>query len=200
MSVNWRASWLKPLVFTLALVPALLLLQSFLKNDLGPNPLEELTHNTGDWALYCLFASLSITPLRRLLAQPDLIRFRRMLGLFSAFYALLHIGVWAYFDKQLDPTELLADLTLRRFIIVGMFALVILLVLTLTSTTAAIRLLGKNWQRLHRLVYVAAAAAVLHYFWLVKADTRLPIAFAIFLVILLLARLLPARRVTNLTR
>ena len=200
MSVNWRAPWLKPFVFTLALVPALLLLQRFLKNDLGPNPLEELTHNTGDWALYCLFASLTITPLRRLLAQPDLIRFRRMLGLFSGFYAFLHIGVWAYFDKQLDPSELLADLTLRRFIIVGMFAFVILLVLTLTSTMAAIRLLGKNWKRLHRLVYLAAAAAVLHYFWLVKADTRLPIAFAILLVILLLARLRPASRPQNLTR
>ena len=182
-------SRIKAVVFALALIPALLLIQRFLKNDLGPNPLEELTHTTGDWALYFLFASLSITPLRRLLAVPDLIRFRRMLGLFSAFYAALHFGVWAYFDKQLDASELLADLTLRRFIIAGMFALAILLVLTATSTNAAIRRLGKNWRRLHRLVYIAAAAAVLHYYWLVKADTRLPLAFAILLALLLLTRL-----------
>ncbi len=171
----------------------MLLIQRFSNHDLGPNPLEELTHTTGDWALYFLFASLSITPFRRWLGMPDLIRFRRMLGLFSAFYASLHFGVWAYFDKQLDPAELIADLTLRRFIIAGIFALAILVILAATSTNDAIRRLGKNWQRLHRLVYIAAAAAILHYYWLVKADTRLPLAFAALLALLLLARLRSAK-------
>ena len=200
MSLSWLSPWLKPVVFLLALVPALVLMQRFYQNDLGPNPIEELTHTTGDWALYFLLGSLSISPIRRLLAQPNLIRFRRMLGLFSFFYATLHFGVWAYFDKQLNPSELLADLTLRRFIIAGMFALLILAVLAITSTAGWIRRLGKNWQRLHRLVYLAAAAAVLHYYWLVKIDTRLPLSFAVFLGILLLARFRPNKRTANLTR
>ncbi|WP_238325973.1 sulfite oxidase heme-binding subunit YedZ [Bryobacter aggregatus] len=200
MKSFWRSAAWKPAVFLLSLVPLAHLVWRFENNDLGPNPLEELTHVTGDWAIWFLLLSLAITPLRRLLGQPDLIRFRRLLGLFAAFYAVLHTGVWAYFDKQLDPTELIADLTLRRFIIAGMISLVILLILAATSTNASIRFLGKNWRRLHRLVYLAAALAVLHYYWLVKADTRLPLSYAGILLLLLLARTIPLRSNANLTK
>ena len=162
-------------------------------NNLGPNPIEAITRGTGDWTLRILLASLAITPARRLLRQPDLIRFRRMLGLWAFFYAFLHLMTWVWLDKFFDPAEMWADVVKRKFVTAGMAGFLCLLPLALTSTTGWIRRLGKNWQRLHRLAYVAAAAGVVHYWWLVKSDIRLPAMYGAILFALLAMRLVKAR-------
>jgi sulfoxide reductase heme-binding subunit YedZ len=180
-------------VFSLALLPLVLLLAGLLQ-DLGPNPIETITHATGNWTLRFLLITLSITPLRRILKQPDLIRFRRMLGLFAFFYGCLHLTTWVVVDKFFDLHEMLADVAKRRFITMGMLGLILMLPLAITSTAGWIRRLGKNWLRLHRLIYASALAGVVHYWWLVKSDIRLPLLYAAILVLLLSLRLVRANR------
>ena len=138
--------------------------------------------------------SLTITPARRLFNQPNLIVFRRMLGLFAFFYGVLHLTTWLWLDKFFDPREMLADLTKRRFIMMGMFAFLLMVPLAVTSTKGWIRRLGKNWRRLHRLVYVSTLAGVIHYWWLVKSDIRLPLLYGAILTLLMLLRVQKARR------
>jgi sulfoxide reductase heme-binding subunit YedZ len=177
----------------LALLPLVLMAASLLR-DLGPNPIEYITHGTGDWTLRFLLITLAITPLRRILKQPGLIRFRRMLGIFAFFYACLHLTTWLWLDKFFDPQEMVADIAKRRFITMGMLGFLLLLPLALTSTAGWIRRLGKNWRRLHRLIYASALAGVIHYWWLVKSDIRLPLLYGVILVVLLSLRLVKARR------
>ena len=141
-----------------------------------------------------LLITLSITPLRRILAQPDLIRFRRMLGLFSFFYGVLHLITWIWLDKFFDLHEMWADVVKRRFITMGMLGFLLMLPLALTSTAGSIRRMGgKNWQRLHRAIYVSAVAGVIHYYWLVKSDIRMPLLYAVILGVLLALRPVSAR-------
>ena len=148
-----------------------------LQNDLGANPIEFITHATGDWTLRFLLITLAITPLRRILNLPDLIRFRRMLGLWAFTYGCLHLTTWLWLDKFFDLHEMWADVVKRRFITAGMTGFVLMIPLAITSTAGWIRRLGgRNWQRLHRLIYVSAVAGVVHYYWLVKSDIRLPAA------------------------
>ena len=190
----WQQRWLKPLIFLVCLGPLFWLLNQAYRGELGPNPIETITHTTGDWTLWLLLLSLAITPVRRLLGQPELIRFRRMLGLFSLFYAVLHLVTWAWLDKLLDTTEMWADVTQRRFITVGMLSLVLMIPLGITSTKGWIRRLGgRNWQRLHRLVYLAAIAGVVHYYWLVKSDVRKPLFYGAVLLVLLALRFVGGR-------
>jgi sulfoxide reductase heme-binding subunit YedZ len=164
--------------------------------DLTPNPLEYITHFTGNWTIRLLVATLAITPLRKLLAVPDLIRFRRMVGLFAFFYGCLHFLTYLWFDKLFDFHEIWKDVAKRPFITAGFTALMLMLPLALTSTKGWIRRLGgKRWQRLHRLIYVSAVAAVVHYYWLVKSDIRLPVLYGSLVAVLLLYRL-----VTSLMR
>ncbi len=170
------------------LTPLALLYYKFRTDDLGANPIEYLTHETGDWALRILLASLAITPLRRL-GFPSLIRYRRLLGLFAFFYACLHLIIWAWLDRVLDFQEMQADILKRRFITVGLLGLLLMVPLAITSTKGWIRRLGKNWQRLHRLAYFSALAGVIHYYWLVKSDIRLPALYGGILLVLMLARL-----------
>ena len=182
---------LKELLFLACLTPAVLLAIK-LRNpiELGPNPVEMLEHTTGDWAIWFLLTTLSITPLRKLLNFPKLILFRRMLGLFAFFYALSHFTIFLYYDNAFDWAALLKDLTKRPFIMVGFSALVLLTPLAITSTTGWIRRLGgKNWQRLHRLIYVASALAVIHFYWLVKSDVREPLLYGGIWAVLMLFRL-----------
>jgi sulfoxide reductase heme-binding subunit YedZ len=188
-----QSRWSKPIVFLLALLPLVLMAASLLR-DLGPNPIEYITHGTGDWTLRFLLITLAITPLRRILKQPGLIRFRRMLGIFAFFYACLHLTTWLWLDKFFDPQEMVADIAKRRFITMGMLGFLLLLPLALTSTAGWIRRLGKNWRRLHRLIYASALAGVIHYWWLVKSDIRLPLLYGVILVVLLSLRLVKARR------
>jgi methionine sulfoxide reductase heme-binding subunit len=179
----------KPLVFLAALAPAALLAQGALQGTLGANPLEAITHRTGDWTLRFLLLTLAITPLRTATRWNWLVRFRRMLGLFAFFYATLHLLTYLWFDKFFAWREILADIPKRPFITVGVTAFVLLVPLALTSTTGMIRRLGgRRWQALHRLIYVAATCGVVHYWWLVKADVSLPRLYGAILVGLFGAR------------
>jgi sulfoxide reductase heme-binding subunit YedZ len=185
------SKWLKVLVFLLCLVPVGLVGWRALHGDLTANPIEFITHATGDWTLRFLLITLAITPLRMLLRLPELTRFRRMLGLFAFFYACLHFSTWLVLDKFFDMSEIWKDVLKRRFITVGFAAFLLLIPLALTSTAGWIRRLGgKRWQALHRLIYLSAALGVIHYYWLVKSAVIRPLTYAAILAVLLLYRLI----------
>ncbi len=212
---NRLIPYVKAVVHLLCLAPFLVLLNRWRSGavDLEADPVAAITHFTGDWALWLLLVSLAVTPLRRLhKSLGNLIRFRRMLGLYAFFYASLHLLVYIFLFSGYDIQTAWAglkhghlavlwnqwlmvwpgvvdDLLKRRFIQVGIFAWILLLALAVTSPNFMLRRLGgKNWQRLHRLVYVAAIAGCIHYWWLVKAGVRTPLKDTIALTILLLAR------------
>jgi sulfoxide reductase heme-binding subunit YedZ len=181
---------IKAPVFVLCLCPLFLLGWRALHNGLGANPIEYITHFTGDWTLQFLVITLAITPLRKLLHLPDLIRFRRMLGLFAFFYGSLHFLTYIWLDKFFDLSEIGKDVVKRPFITAGFLGFVLLVPLAITSTRGWIRRLGgARWQMLHRLVYVSAVAGVVHYYWLVKSDVRWPLAYAAAVGVLLLYRI-----------
>jgi methionine sulfoxide reductase heme-binding subunit len=176
-------------IFLAALVPLGRLVWKALHNGLGANPIEVITHSTGDWTLILILTTLSITPLRKLTRQYWLIGVRRMIGLFAFFYGTLHFTTYIWLDKFFDWHEMIKDIGKRPFITVGFSAFVLLIPLAITSTAGWIRRLGgKNWQRLHKLIYGTAVLGVIHYIWLVKADLRKPLQYAFVLCILLLYR------------
>jgi len=184
------ARWLKPLVFLACLLPLERLGWKAYTGMLGANPIEVITHSTGDWTLIFLLITLSVTPLRKLTGQLWLIRYRRMFGLFAFFYVSLHFLTYIWLDKFFDLHEMLADIGKRRFITVGMTGFALLIPLAITSTKGWIRRLGgRRWQALHRLIYFAAVAGVIHYYWLVKADKHKPLEYAAVLSALLGYRL-----------
>lgn len=181
------SKWTKVVVFLLCLVPLAMIVWRGLHGNLTANPIEFVTHATGDWTIRFLIITLAITPLRKILRLPQLIRFRRMLGLFAFFYAFLHFSMWIGVDKFFDWTEMMKDVQKRRFITVGFTGFVLMIPLAITSTAGWIRRLGgSRWQWLHRAIYVSAIAGVIHYYWLVKSDVRKPLQYA-FLVGILLA-------------
>lgn len=171
--------------FALCLLPLALMLWDGVNAQLGTNPIEEITHRTGDWTLRLLLITLSITPLRRLAKLPQLLRLRRMLGLFTFFYACLHALTYFWLDQFFDLEGIVRDVVKRPFITAGFVAFVLLIPLALTSTQAMMRRLGRHWQQLHRLVYAIAVIGVLHYWWLVKADVTDPAYYAGVLLVLL---------------
>ncbi|HZR55343.1 MAG TPA: protein-methionine-sulfoxide reductase heme-binding subunit MsrQ [Terriglobales bacterium] len=182
--------WFKIPVFLACLGPLAKLAWKAYSNSLGANPIEVITHSTGDWTLIFLLITLSITPVRKLTNQLWLIRFRRMFGLFAFFYVSLHFLTYIWLDKFFDLHEIWADVLKRRFITVGFLGFILLIPLAITSTKGWIgRLGGKHWQALHRLIYISATAGVVHYYWLVKADRRKPLEYAFVLAILLGYRL-----------
>lgn len=181
--------YFKPVIFFAGLLPLIRLVWLGLHSQLGANPIEFITHSTGDWTLTFLLVTLSITPLRRLTRQYWLISYRRMLGLFAFFYGCLHLMTYVWLDKFFNVHEMLHDIAKRRFITAGMTAFALMIPLALTSTKWAIRKLGKRWQRLHRLIYFSAAAGVIHYIWLVKADLKKPLEYAAVLGALLIYRM-----------
>ena len=186
---------LKVVVFFLCLVPFLLLVWGLVTANLGTNPIERLTHTTGDWILRFLVLTLSITPLRRLTGWNQLVRFRRMLGLFAFFYGCLHFTIYVLSIASLNISEIANDIAKRPYITVGFTGFVLMIPLAITSTKKWIaRLGGRRWQMLHRLIYVSAIAGVLHYLWLVKADIRYPVRYAIAIGLLLLFRVWTAVR------
>jgi sulfoxide reductase heme-binding subunit YedZ len=195
------SKWTKVFAFLLCLVPLFLLGWRAYHQNLGANPIEKITHTTGDWTIWFLLITLSVTPLRKLLNQPKLARFRRMLGLFAFFYGSLHLMTWMWLDKFFDVREMWQDVVKRRFITVGMLAFVCLIPLAITSTNGWVRRLGfVRWQRLHRLVYFSALAGVIHYYWLVKSDVRLPLSYAAILAVLMAYRLLAWMQSKNAKR
>ena len=184
------SKWTKVVVFLLCLVPFAGLVDRALHNKLGANPVEFLQHATGDWTLRFLVLTLCITPFRKLLNLPDLIRFRRMLGLFAFFYVCLHFLTYLGPDQSFDLAGMWKDVAKRPFITVGFLGFVLLIPLALTSTTGWIRRLGgKRWQMLHRAIYITAICGVIHYYWLVKSDVRKPLFYGALVAILLLWRL-----------
>jgi sulfoxide reductase heme-binding subunit YedZ len=212
---NRAIPYVKVLVHLVCLLPFLKLLEQYHSGALGlmADPVSRITHFTGYWALYILLTSLAVTPLRRLHPKlSNLIRFRRLLGLYAFFYATLHLATYVFLFSGYDlPTvwsgvksghlgaiteqwkaiwpTVLGDLKKRRFIQVGLFGWFLLLLLALTSPAFVMRRMGgKNWQRLHRTVYVAAIAGVIHYWWLVKTGVKEPMPFTLVLTVLLLAR------------
>jgi sulfoxide reductase heme-binding subunit YedZ len=183
--------WLKPLVFALALVPLARLFVLGFGDGLGANPVEFVTRSTGTWALVMLCITLSVTPLRKLAGWTALVRLRRMLGLFAFFYATLHFVIFIWLEHWFDLGALFADVLDRPFVTVGFLALLLMLPLTLTSTQAMMRRLGRRWQALHRLVYLIAPLAVLHFWWhkAGKNDFTEPGVYAAIVAALLLFRL-----------
>ncbi len=189
-----KTKLLKVIVFLAALIPLARLGWKAYRDMLGANPIEVITHSTGDWTLIFLLLTLSITPLRRLSGLHWLIRFRRMLGLFAFFYGGLHFTTYIWLDKFFDLHEMLADVAKRKFITVGFTAFILMIPLALTSTQGMIRRLGKRWTMLHRLIYISAIAGVIHYWWLVKADVRKPAYYAAVLAVLLGYRFIETQR------
>ena len=184
------SKWTKVAVFVFCLVPFLVLVARTLRGQLGANPVEFLQHDTGDWTLRFLIFTLAITPLRKMLQLPELIRFRRMLGLFAFFYVCLHFITYIGPDQSFSLTGMWQDVAKRRFITVGFLGFLLLIPLAVTSTAGWIRRLGgKRWQALHRAIYVAAVCGVIHYYWLVKSDVREPLFYGALVAVLLLWRL-----------
>jgi len=182
---------LKLLVFVLCLGPAFVLTWKGFHGGLGANPIDVITRTTGHWTLNFLLITLAVTPLRRITTMAWLIRFRRMLGLYAFFYGSLHLMTYVWLDKFFDVHEMLHDIAKRRFITAGMTAWALMLPLALTSTSGWIRRLGgKRWRILHRLIYFSAAAGVIHFIWLVKADLRRPLTYGAILGALLAFRLI----------
>jgi sulfoxide reductase heme-binding subunit YedZ len=183
------SKWTKAAVFILCLVPLLLVGIRALQGSLTANPVEFLQHFTGDWTLRFLIFTLAVTPLRKIFDLPDLIRFRRMLGLFAFFYLCLHFLTYIGPDQGFDLSGMWRDVQKRRFITVGFIGFLLLIPLAITSTKGWIRRLGgRRWQILHRCIYVAAVCGVIHYYWLVKSDVRKPLFYAALVGILLLWR------------
>jgi len=183
-------SRLKPFVFLLCLIPFGQLAYNAYIGDLGVNPIDFITRFTGSWTLIFLIGTLAVTPARRLTGWNDLIKLRRMLGLFAFAYASMHFATYLVLDHFFDWQAIGKDIVKRPYVTAGFTAFVIMAPLALTSTAGMIRRLGKRWQKLHRLIYVAALAGVIHFYWLVKADIRRPAQYGFVLAVLLLYRLI----------
>jgi methionine sulfoxide reductase heme-binding subunit len=186
----WKQPVLKAGIFGACLIPLAVLAWNALTNNLGANPIDEVTDQTGIWTLRFLLITLAVTPVRRLTGWNRLIQLRRMLGLFAFFYGSLHFLTYLWLDQFFAIGDILDDVMERPFITVGFASFVLLIPLAVTSTTAMIkRLGGKWWQRLHRLVYAIAIGGVVHYLWLVKADIQQPLIYGVILATLLGYRL-----------
>jgi len=178
--------WTKVVVFLLCLVPMGVLIWDAFTGGLGGNPTQFLEHATGDWTLRFVAITLAITPVRKMIRQPQLIRFRRMLGLFAFFYGCLHFSIYLTFDQVFNLPGIWADIAKRRYITVGFTGFVLMIPLAVTSTAGWIRRLGgRRWAMLHRAIYVTAVAGVIHYLWLVKSDIHIPLEYAAIMAILL---------------
>lgn len=182
--------WTKRSLFGVCLIPAALLILRGFEGHLTANPVEFIEHSTGDWALRFLLITLGVTPLRKIFNQPQLMRFRRMLGLFAFFYTVVHLMMYLTFDQMFDVKAIFADVSKRLYIMAGTAGLLAMIPLAVTSTAKMVRRMGfKNWQRLHRLIYFSALAGVIHYYWLVKSDVREPLLYGGILLVLMLIRL-----------
>jgi sulfoxide reductase heme-binding subunit YedZ len=188
--------WAKWMVFALSLLPLLRLIALGLQDRLTANPIEFITRATGDWTLYFLCLTLAVTPLRRLTGLNALMRFRRMLGLFTFFYASLHFLTFIWFDHFFDLAEMVSDILKRPFIAMGFSAFVLLVPLALTSNDFMLRKLGRRWSVLHRLIYLIAILALLHFWWMRagKHNFAEPLVIGAVVAVLLVLRLIWLRR------
>lgn len=188
--VQWFRRVGKPVVFAVCLLPLAQLVYDGMQRGLGANPIEAIRLFTGDWALRFLLITLAVTPVRRLSGWNPLLRLRRMLGLFAFFYACLHLISYVWLDQQFRLDPIIEDVLDRPYITMGVLGFVLLIPLAATSTRSMVRRLGAlRWQRLHKLIYVAAAAGVMHFWWLVKSDVSEPLVYTGLLVLLLGVRI-----------
>jgi sulfoxide reductase heme-binding subunit YedZ len=178
----------KPSIFFLSLIPFVLIFYKIIFNKLGPEPVKEITHFTGEWTLLFIIFTLSMSPLKKITKLNIWISFRRMLGLFIFFYATLHMLTYVVIDYRLDFQSISKDILTKKFIFVGFAAWVLLLPLALTSSKKALIYLKDKWKKLHRLIYVIAILGVTHFIWLVKKDLTEPLIYAVIILILLLFR------------
>jgi methionine sulfoxide reductase heme-binding subunit len=197
ISAALRHKFAKPLFFTICLLPFIWIIAGIVLGNLGANPVETITHQTGDWALRLLILTLVLTPLKNISGINQFIRFRRMAGLFVYFYAFLHFSIWFLADHGLDVISMYEDIIKRPYITLGFIAFSLLTPLALTSNRWSIGRLGKNWKVLHKLVYPILLLAVIHYLWLVKADYLEPVIYAVIALIVLAARLKPVTGFKN---
>ncbi len=179
----------KPLLFVLCLIPFIFLITGIFTSSLGANPIEEITHHTGEWTLRFLILTLAVTPLAKLINNSGLVRYRRMLGLYSFFYASLHFLTYLILDQFFDWELIIEDIVERPYITVGFTGFVLLIPLAITSTGNMMRKLGKRWKKLHRLIYIIGIAGILHYLWLVKADILEPVIYGVIYICLMILRL-----------
>ena len=187
-AMDWIAKS-KLVIFPLSLLPFIWTFYGAATNQLGPDPGTYLTRDLGEWALRFLCLTLLVTPLRKITGINKLVRYRRMLGLFTLFYAAMHVLAYLAFMLGWQWLTLVEDLYKRPYIIVGALAVLILVVLGVTSPKAVMRKLGRNWVRLHRLIYVAAGLVIVHYLWLVKSDYTEPVVYGAILLTLMMYRL-----------
>ena len=178
----------KPSIFFLSLIPFFLILYKIIFNKLGPEPVKEITHFTGEWTLLFIIFTLSMSPLKKITKLNIWISFRRMLGLFLFFYATLHMLTYVAIDYRLNFQSISKDILTKKFIFVGFAAWVLLLPLALTSSRKALFYLKDKWKKLHRLIYVIAILGVTHFIWLVKKDLTEPLIYLVIILILLLFR------------
>jgi len=183
----------KIVVFFLCLVPLVVLIWQGYNDELGANPIEELTHRTGSWTLKFILITLTITPLRQIFGFKNIVRLRRMLGLYAFFYAVLHFLCYFVLDQFFDFSEIIKDISKRPYITIGFTSLLMLIPLAVTSTNKMVKKLGKRWKSLHQMIYVIAVFSIFHYLWLVKADILYPVIYGLVLIVLLSARVWIAR-------
>ena len=189
-----KSAWARPVAHLLCLLPLLLLIWAALDGQLGANPVEKLTHETGSWALRLLMLTLALGPFRQWTGEASWIRFRRMFGLYAYFYSCCHFAIWFIADHSFDLSDMFEDVIKRPYITLGFSAFVLLLPLALTSNQSMIRRLGRKWKTLHKLVYAILLLTVLHFLWQVKADYLEASIYAIIAAVLLLHRVGPVRR------
>lgn len=196
LSAALNSAWAKPLAHLLCLAPFGLLLWAAFDAGLGANPVERLTHETGQWTLRLLLITLALSPLRQWSGSAAWLRFRRMTGLYAYFYSCCHFAIWFIADHSLDVADMFDDIVKRPYITLGFSAFVLLLPLALTSNRAMQRRLGRNWRKLHQLVYAILLLGVLHFMWQVRADYLEAAIYAIIAVVLLLHRVGPLKRLS----
>ncbi len=190
-----KGHWLQILAHVGALIPLALLIWGYTQNQLTANPIREITLRTGRVALVLLLLSLACTPVAILFRFKPALKLRRPLGLYAFLYAGLHLLTFVGLDYGFDFSLIVPEVLQKRFVQVGMLAFLLLVPLAITSTRGWMKRLGKNWKRLHRLVYLAAAAVVIHFVWVAKGDIRRPLRYGAVLVLLLLIRVPPIRRI-----
>ena len=180
--------YFKPIIFLLSSIPFIIIISKIFLNQLGPEPIKEITLHTGEWTLLFLIFTLSMTPLKRLTNLNIWISVRRMLGLFAFFYASLHMLTYIVLDYQFDLSAISKDIFTKKFIFVGFTAWLLMVPLAITSSKKMIGILKKNWKKLHRLIYLISILGVIHFLWLVKKDLTEPLIYLLIIVILLILR------------
>jgi len=189
VSTSSAGKLIKPAIFLICLIPLVILIFWFFTGSLGANPIESINRWIGDWALRLLLVTLAISPLRRVTGWNNLVKYRRMLGLFVFFYVCMHVSSYIVLDQFFDFTEIIDDVFKRPYITVGFSAFILLIPLAITSNNKMVERLQYRWIQLHRLIYIIGMLAVLHFWWMVKIDTREPAIYAIILAALLGFRL-----------